>query len=167
MAIRVRIVWLVAVGYVLLAVGMTQTLLAQQALGWERYENDSFDFSLSVPRGLLANRVEGGPEQVTLSSEDGKVVVNIFGAENSDHRPLREVVADYRRHLPDARITYEWFGRNSAVLSGYQNGDILYVRLAMSADRSRVAVLNMLYARDLKRTLDPVVTRLSRSLAFR
>jgi hypothetical protein len=41
------------------------------------------------------------------------------------------------------------------------------VRIAMSPDRDRAAVLSMIYAPELKQQLDPVVTRLSTSLSIR
>ena|SRR5918995_1103592 len=162
-----RLVLLVLLGGFALGPVLAQPIFAQQSLRWERYHDEAFEFGLSLPRELLAKQEEAPGQGLTLSSPDGKVVVNVFGAENAEHRPLADIVAEYRSSLPDTRITYEWFGGSSAVLSGFQNGDILYVRIAMSPDRSRVAVLNMLYARDLKKSLDPIVTRLSRSLAFR
>lgn len=164
---RMHLVVLLMLGGFSLTPGSAGSAHAQQDLGWERYHDEAFEFSLSIPSGLLVKR-DGGPEQgLTLTSGDGRVVVNVFGAENPEGKSLAAIVADYRRTLPDTRVTYEWVGRSSAVLSGYQNDDILYIRIAMAPDRSSVAVLNMLYARDLKRQLDPVVTRLSTSLAFR
>lgn len=162
-----RLVLVVLLGGFVLGPVLAQPIFAQQSLRWERYHDETFEFGLSIPRELLAKQEDAPGQGLTLSSPDGRVVVNVFGAENPEHRPLADIVAEYRGTLPDARITYEWLGRSSAVLSGFQNGDILYLRIAMSPDRGRVAVLNMLYARDLKRSLDPIVTRLSRSLAFR
>ena len=134
----------------------------------ERYQNGSFGFTLNLPGALLSDyQTVTSPEGITFTSPDGLAAVNVFGTWNEGGKPLAEIVEQYKRDVPDARFTYEWRGRNSAVLSGYQAGDIFYVRIAMSPDRNRVAVLNMIYAPELKQELDPVVTRLSTSLTIR
>lgn len=132
------------------------------------YRNGTFGFALSLADGLLADyQSVTSPDGITLTSPDGLAVVNVFGSQNEAGKSLAAIVEQYKRQVPDAEVTYEWNGRNAAVLSGYQGGDIFYVRIAMSSDGSRVAVLNMLYAPELKRQLDPVVTRLSTSLSIR
>ena len=133
----------------------------------QQYRNETFGFSLSLAGGLSDYQSDASPEGVTLTSPDGRAVVNVFGSWNETGKSLAAVVDQYKSELPDARFTYEWHGRNAAVLSGYQSGDIFYVRIEMAADRSKVAVLNMIYAPELKRQLDPVVTRLSTSLSIR
>ena len=131
------------------------------------YENGTFGFSLNLAGGLADYRAVNSPEGITLTSPDGRAVVNIFGSWNETGKSLAAVVDQYKRDVPDAEFTYEWHGRNAAVLSGYQSGDIFYVRIEMSPDQRKVAVLNMIYAPELKRELDPVVTRLSTSLRIR
>ena len=155
----------------LLAAAMMVALMAStahSAPALERYHNETFGFGLELPEALLEEyRAAVSPEGITLTSPDGKAVVDIFGSPNEAGKSLAAVVDQFRSEMPDARITYEWRGRRAAVLSGYQDGDVFYIRIEMSPDRSRVAVLNMVYARDLKRQLDPVVARLSSSLSFR
>ena len=142
--------------------------VAQAEPAGRHYQNATFGFSLDLSPGLIPDyRSVTSPEGITLTSPDGKVVVNIFGAWNEADRPPAALVAEFKRDLPDASFTYEWHRPTAAVLSGYQAGDIFYVRIAMSPDRSRVAVLSMIYAPDLKRQLDPLVTRLSQSLSIR
>jgi hypothetical protein len=92
---------------------------------------------------------------LTLTSPDGLAVVNIFGSWNESGRSLDAIVEAYKHDVPDAEFTYEWRGRDAAVLSGYQAGDIFYVRIAMSPDRSRAAILSMIYAPELKRSSTP------------
>ena len=133
----------------------------------QQYRNGTFGFSLSLAAGLSGYQSVTSPEGITLTSPDGSAVVNVFGSWNETGKSLAAVVDQYKRDVPDAEFTYEWHGRNAAVLSGYQSGDIFYVRIEMSPDRSRVAVLNMIYAPELKRQLDSVVTRLSTSLTIR
>ena len=133
----------------------------------QQYRNGTFGFSLRLAGGLSDYQAVTSPEGITLTSPDGGAVVNIFGSWNESGKSLAAVVDTYKRDLPDAEFTYEWHGRNAAVLSGYQAGDIFYVRIEMSPDHRRVAVLNMIYAPELKRKLDPVVTRLSTSLTIR
>jgi hypothetical protein len=132
----------------------------------EQYHNGTFGFTVSLPEGLTEYQSVTSPEGITLTSPDGMAVVNIFGSRNAAGKSLGEVVGQYKRDVPDAEFTYEWRGRDAAVLSGYQAGDIFYVRIAMSPDRSRAAILSMIYAPELKRQLDPVVTRLSTSLSI-
>lgn len=133
----------------------------------QQYHNGTFGFTLSLASGLEDYQSVTSPDGITLTSPDGLAVVNIFGSRNEAEKPLHAIVDQYKRDLPNAEITYEWHGRNAAVLSGYQDSDIFYVRIAMSPDRSRVAALSMIYDPELKRELDPVVTRLSTSLSIR
>ena len=62
-------------------------------------------------------------------------------------------------HVPVGKVSFED--------EKLKDNDIFYVRIAMSPDRSRVAALSMIYDPELKRELDPVVTRLSTSLSIR
>lgn len=134
----------------------------------DQYHNGTFGFTLSLAGDHLADyQSVTTPEGITLTSPDGMAVVNIFGSWNEGGKSLAAILERYKSELPEAKVTYEWHGRNAAVLSGFQSGDIFYVRIAMSPDRSRVAILNMIYAPELKRQLDPAVTRLSTSLTIR
>jgi hypothetical protein len=132
-----------------------------------QYHNGNFGFTLRLTDRLADYKSVTSPEGITLTSPDGLAVINIFGSVNESGKPLEAIIDQYKSNAPDAEFTYEWFGRNAAVLSGYQGGDIFYVRIAMSPDGSRVAVLNMIYAPEMKRQLDPVVAQLSTSLTVR
>ena len=103
----------------------------------------------------------------TAARSDGLAVATIFGSWNESGRSLGAIVDAYKHDVPDAEFTYEWRGRGAAVLSGYQAGDIFYVRIALSPDGSRAAILSMIYAPELKVQLDPAVSRLSTSLSIR
>jgi hypothetical protein len=133
----------------------------------QQYHNGNLGFTIDVPAGLADYQSVTSPEGITFTSPDGLAVVNIFGSRNEAERSLGAIVDQYKSDVPDAEFTYEWRGRDAAVLSGYQAGDIFYVRIAMSPDRRRAAILSMIYAPELKRQLDPVVTRLSTSLSIR
>jgi len=153
--------------FTLWAGGSTDPALARSD-ATDRYHNGTYDYTLRLPANQLADYLSvTTPEGITFTSPDGLAVVNIFGSWNEGGKSLAAIVEQYRSQVPEAEFTYEWRGRNAAVLSGYQAGDIFYVRIAMSPDGSRVAVLNMLYAPELKRELDPAVTRLSTSLTIR
>ena len=132
-----------------------------------RYQNGTFGFALNLSADLADYRSVTSPEGITLTSPDGLAVVNVFGEWNEAGEPLPAIVAQYKSELPGADFTYEWHARDAVVLSGYQGGDIFYTRIALSPDHSRVAVLNMIYAPEVKRQLDPVVERLSTSLTIR
>jgi hypothetical protein len=134
----------------------------------DQYHNGTFDFTLRVPESHLDDYLSvTTPEGITFTSPDGLAVVNIFGSWNEGGKSLAAIVDQYRSQVPEAEFTYEWQGKDAAVLSGYEAGDIFYVRIAMSPDRGRVAVLNMIYPPELKRQLDAAVTRLSTSLTIR
>ena len=151
-----------------LLAGFAGGAVAQTASAARQYHNATFGFSLNLAAGQVAEYQSViSPDGITLTSPDGSAVINIFGAWNQAGRSLDAVVSGYKQGLPDATVTYEWSRGHAAVLSGYQAGDIFYVRIAMSPDRRRVAVLNMIYAPEVKRQLDAVVTRLSRSLSIR
>ena len=133
----------------------------------QQYLNGNLGFTVDMPPGLAQYQSVISPDGITLTSPDGLAVVNIFGSRNESGRSLGTIVEAYKQDAPDAEFTYEWRGRDAAVLSGYQAGDIFYVRIAMSRDRSRAAILSMIYAPELKAHLDPVVSRLSTSLSIR
>jgi hypothetical protein len=133
----------------------------------EQYHNGNLGYTVDVPPGLAAYLSVTSPEGVTLTSPDGLAIVSIFGSRNESGRSLDAIVEAYKHDVPDAEFTYEWRGRDAAVLSGYQANDIFYVRIAMSTDRSRAAILSMVYAPELKQQLDPIVSRLSTSLSIR
>jgi hypothetical protein len=129
------------------------------------YFNENYGFGVRLPGGyMLEDRAERSDEGTTLRSPDGKAVINVFGSANTARKSIGELVEDYKLNAPNATFTYEWRRGNAAVLSGYEGGDIFYVRIELSDDRRRVALLSMTYARDVKRRLDPIVTQLSRSL---
>ena len=133
----------------------------------QQYHNGNLGFTVDVPAGLAEYQSVISPDGITLTSPDGLAVVSIFGSRNEAGRSLSAITEAYKHDVSDAEFTYEWRGRDAAVLSGYQAGDIFYVRIAMSPDRSRAAVLSMIYAPELKVQLDPVVSRLSTSLSIR
>jgi hypothetical protein len=147
---------------------LAMALLALASNSALAYQNEAFGFRLNLAGGPLAQYQSViTPEGITLASPDGGAVIEVFGSWNEAGRSLAAIAAQAKRDLPEATITYDWTGSNAAVLSGYQAGDIFYMRIAMSPDGRRVAVLNMIYAPELKRQLDPLVTRLSRSLSIR
>lgn len=102
-----------------------------------QYHNGTFGFTLNVPQNHLGDYLSvTTPEGITFTSPDGLVVVNIFGSWNESGKSLDAIVDQYRSDVPEAEFTYEWRGDNAAVLSGYQAGDIFYVRIAI--DRKSV-----------------------------
>lgn len=133
----------------------------------QTYHSATFGFTIDLAGLGSAFQTVTSPEGITLTSPDRRAVVNVFGSWNDAGRSLSGLVDQFKHSLPDAEFTYEWHGRRSAVLSGYQAGDIFYVRMAMSPDGSRVAVLNMIYDPELKHQLDQAVTQLSNSLTIR
>ncbi len=129
------------------------------------YFNQLYGFGLRLPGAyLIEDEVQRSDTGTTLRSVDGKAVVTIFGVENQARKPIEALVSEYKRKAPNARFTYEWRRGNAAVLSGYEGGDIFYIRIALSEDGERAAILSMTYAREVKRRLDPLVTELSTSL---
>lgn len=129
------------------------------------YFNQIYRFGLRLPMEYLnEDKTERSETGTILRSSDGKAVATIFGVENAAGKSIGSLVAEYKRKTPQAKFTYEWRHRNAAVLSGYEEGDIFYIRIALSDDGERAAILSMTYAREVKRRLDPLVAQLSRSL---
>lgn len=129
------------------------------------YFNQLYRFGLRLPLGyLVEDKNERSEIGTTLRSSDGKVVATIFGVENTVGKSIGTLVAEYKRKAPQAKFTYEWRRGNAAVLSGYEDEDIFYIRIALSDDGERAALLSLTYARDVKRRLDPIVSELSTSL---
>lgn len=129
------------------------------------YFNELYRFGIRLPTGYLTeDKAERSETGITLRSLDGKVVATISGIQNGSRKSISKLITEYKLKAPQARFTYEWRRANVVVLSGYEAEDIFYIRIALSDDRERAAILSMTYARDVKRRLDPLVSELSTSL---
>lgn len=142
-------------------------------LAWQPYVNERFGFSIDIPTAFLRPlppAVNG--DGLAFESHDGQVSVSVFGSNNA----LQGTLDDYLQAAlarPDlGRVTYQrktdkWF-----VLSGYRpaptaqwTGEVIfYERVAIDPANSAISGLIILFPPGLKDRMDPIVTRLSRSL---
>jgi hypothetical protein len=157
----------------LLAAALIGPKAAAQDLGWQPYVNARFGFSIDIPTGFL-RPLPPPPNGDGLGFEnaDRTVHVSVFGAMNALELTFDQY---YQAALDDGnlgRITYKRKTDSWYVLSGYRNVDtsagaremIFYTRIAIDTDGSATSGLNMLFPPPLKEFMDPIVTRMSRSL---
>lgn len=142
-------------------------------LDWETYVNSRFGFSVDIPAGFLLP-LPPPPNGDGLGFENAErtVAASVFGAMNALELTFDEY---YQGALDDpqlGRVTYKrktdrWF-----VLSGYRTAKgpdgpqevIFYQRLAIDDAGEAISGLNIVFPPAMKQTMDPIVTRMSRSL---
>jgi hypothetical protein len=157
----------------LLTVSLTGQKTSAQDLGWQPYVNARFGFSIDIPTEFL-RPLPPPPNGDGLGFEnaDRTVHVAVFGAMNALEYTFDQY---YQAALaaPDlGRVTYERKTDSWYVLSGYRNVDtsdgaremIFYTRIAIDDAGTAISGLNMLFPPSLKEFMDPIVTRMSRSL---
>jgi hypothetical protein len=159
--------------FLIVAASMVGLKAAAQDLGWQPYVNARFGFSIDVPTGFL-RQLPPPPNGDGLAFEnaDRTVHVAVFGAMNALELSFDQY---FQAALDDrnlGRVTYKRKTDSWYVLSGYRNVDtpdggqemIFYTRIAIDEDGTAISGLNMLFPPSLKQFMDPIVSRMSRSL---
>jgi hypothetical protein len=156
-----------------LAVSAVAIEAGAQGLDWRPYVNERFGYSVDIPAGLLypLPPPENG-DGLAFESADGQVSVSVFGSNNA----LEWSVDDYFRAALAredlGRVTYQRKTEGWYVLSGYRpaptpnwTGEVIfYERVAIDGGGSAISGLSILFPPSLKDFMDPIVTRMSRSL---
>lgn len=144
-----------------------------QDLGWQSYVNARYGYSIDIPTGFL-RPLPPPPNGDGLGFEnsDRTVHVSVFGAMNALELTFDQY---YQAALDDpalGRVTYRRKTDRWYALSGYRSVDlgsgpqemIFYTRIAIDDAGTAISGLNMLFPPSLKEFMDPIVTRMSRSL---
>jgi hypothetical protein len=144
-----------------------------QDLDWRPYVNERFGYSIDIPAGFLypLPPPENG-DGLAFESADGQVSVSVFGSNNA----LQWSFDDYFRAALArgdlGRVTYQRKTENWFVLSGFRpaptaswSGEVIfYERVAIDQSGTAISGLLILFPPAMKEFMDPIVTRLSRSL---
>ena len=152
---------------------MVASAVGAGELDWETYVNSRFGFSIDIPAGFL-RPLPPPPNGDGLGFENAErnVAVSVFGAMNALELTFDQY---YQEALDDpqlGRVTYKRKTERWFVLSGYRTVEgpdglqdvIFYQRLAIDDAGAAISGLNIVFPPVLKETMDPIVTRMSRSL---
>jgi hypothetical protein len=134
--------------------------------GWERYTNERFGTMADVPRHLFG-LVEPPPangDGREFKAEDGAGLW-IYGSFGPS--VVTDTFQEYKAWLLKQndldRLTYKAEGKNWLVLSGTKGTNIVYMKIMEGCGAAHEVHIE--YAAQNKKLYDPVVARLSQSLA--
>ncbi|PCH48267.1 MAG: hypothetical protein COC23_00295 [Hyphomicrobiales bacterium] len=139
------------------------------AADWQTYRNHEHGFSVEYPADLFTQR---GPsenwEGVRFSTQDGRRFLSVYGFNNGDELPLKQVRDIIIESYSDREVTYQRLKDNWFVLSGYEYIDdekmIFYHRLASNKAGTRFAVFEFVWPVSQRDEIEPLVKRMSHSL---
>jgi hypothetical protein len=162
--------WLMLVAVL---VGSASAIDAAEELDWRPYVNQRFGYSIDIPTGLLwpLPPPENG-DGLAFESADGQVSVSVFGSNNALEWRFDDYFQAALAREDLGRVTYQRKTEGWYVLSGYRpaptsnwTGEVIfYERVAINSGGSAVSGLLILFPPAMKEFMDPIVTRLSRSL---
>jgi hypothetical protein len=147
--------------------GRAEDSFADAGEGWVRYRNSQYGFRFDYADSIFAaDPAPQAQDGRSFRSRDGRASMTVFGAQNTEGESLARLAARYLEAAGNPLVTYRRPVRNGLVVSGFQGGNIFYLKIVSSPPRGeRVAVIELKYPKEWKRRFDPVVTR--SSLSFR
>lgn len=140
------------------------------ASDWMRYENARFGTIADVPLyGFSPLPPPSNGDGQRWLSMDGKSEIGVYGSYVSSIGTWDEYKAFRLNALESdgADVTYSAEGPDWFVYSGVADHEIFYIKVLISTDCG-VEIANHLYAtypEDQKAAFDPIITRMSKSLA--
>jgi hypothetical protein len=146
--------------------GATAALLAGQMLAAQfTYVNERFGTAATFPNEVFSDRM-GPPangDGLTFLSADGASVA-VFGMNNALAQTPQGLVDEAKARDDEGyELTYSSAGKDWAVLSGYEEGQIFYERFEFGGD-DVIHGLLMKYPPALKAKYDPLVDPIAASL---
>lgn len=147
---------------VLIALGLSLTLVLPVQAQWTTYRNDK-GTTVPFPSDLFTQRGgEGMPRGEVFASTDGRARLHIFAFANERSETpaqfIRRVIVDDRRKLSYQRVARDFF-----VFSAPEGDRVLYRRCNFARDRM-IHCVDLRYPRAEKRAFDPITTRMSLGL---
>ncbi len=143
------------------------------ALGWQTYVNPRFGYSVDIPMAYLQQQTpsQNGDGQ-SFASAAGDAYVAVWGSNNALGWSLDQYYQAALARADVGTVTYKRKAAGWYVLSGYRTVDgatgmyeaIFYERLTIAADGSAISGVVILNAPSIKDKMEPVITRISRSL---
>jgi hypothetical protein len=141
--------------------------VAARSLDWRVYVDADHNCRLEYPRAIFSPSDPEDDEPQRFTAWSGDVYFRVMAADNAALWTPADIKARYISSDVPGRITYQRTTGAFVVLSGYRGGDIFYTKVALSPDRQRACILEIVYQQQHKERLDAVVTRMSRSFTAR
>jgi hypothetical protein len=144
-----------------------------QGLDWRPYVNQRFGYSVDIPTGFLwPLPPPPNGDGLAFESADGQVSVSVWGSNNALEWSFDDYFRAALAREDLGRVTYQRKTEGWYVLSGYRpaptpnwTGEVIfYERVAIDSGGNAISGLLVLFPPALKDFMDPIVTRLSRSL---
>jgi len=129
---------------------------------YDCYTNHKYGYLLAWPKKLLAAQGESdaGDGQV-FAAPDGRAQLVCWAGFNSVlKRPLKAAFQEAQQE-PGLQVTYKSLGKDFFVVSGFQEGKIVYRKTVMTALVQATFVLT--YDQSLKDTFNPLVGGMSKA----
>lgn len=146
------------------ATAATSSVLAQQAVGWEKFVVPKTGASVEVPTEIFSEDA-GKPERGygrRFRTKDGRANLTVQSFPNSEVDSPRSFLAK-RFKLPRSAAVYSRVSASFFVVSGFHEGNIWYDRCNFVGTYIDCVALN--YPSSEKRNWDYVVTRISNTLS--
>ena len=125
------------------------------------YTNARFGTSAQLPALDLIATVSQNGDGITIEYADRKGRVSVYGGHNIEDNGLK----GYRKALQSyyADITYQAGGKSWFVLSGYEGGQIFYVRVE-GCDQGPMHHMYFEFPQEDKRAWQPVIEQYAKTL---
>ena len=144
---------------------------AEAASAWRSYIDPVLGYRIELPVGTFTPTADSAESHIQLTETDGNAQIDVYGGEDPE-RLTPEAFADQLANADRiADVTYRRVSRTWFVLSGhYRRADdetgalIYYAKFMFTPDLSRFSAFEISYPVGEKRRMDPVVTRLERTL---
>jgi hypothetical protein len=138
---------------------------AQAASGWDRFTSKYSGCSVEYPTDIFtaSQRTDAdGATRFTSNLSGANMVV--AGGSNGRKASISDIVRTYLEQVEGETITYRRQEEGWAVYSGYRGGLIYYLKIILSKTRQQACVLELKYPPANKLELDPIVSRVAKSL---
>ena len=135
---------------------------------WQHYLNARFGTRADYPADIFArSSTSDNGDGVRLTSQDG-AVLTIFGSWNALEQTPETLAASLQENDPQryGAVTYREVKPKLLVLSGIRQGRVFYERRAFGDPSGAVHAMIIEYPLARRRSYDPLVVRLSRSLGW-
>ena len=138
-------------------------------LGWARYTDPAYAFSVDLPMGLFAPLSTTDVPGLTLAEISGEGQITLYGGA-AEGLTLQDFASRLSAGEQVRTITYQVEGASWFVLSGYYDSAagedplIFYTKVLMSPDRRTFSAFEISYPQNEKSRFDPIVNRIEDSM---
>lgn len=124
-----------------------------------KYKNEKYSFYIDLPKGLAIITPLNNNDGLIASSEDGKIVLMVWGMFNTQNLSNEYIFAQELVKVPI--VNYKFIGDKSNVVSWIEDDDIYYKMQIVS--NSEICSFLIQYPLDNKIEMDNVVTSVADS----